>query len=113
MSGYFSGFSSPLGDREDRHLVLLAEIEAGGADQIAHVLDKEDASFIGGQLVTGVVDHFGVQMTALAGVDLHGRHASGTNAIRIGAGLLIPFDHGAGAFFGQQAQGFAQQGGFA
>ncbi|MNC37238.1 hypothetical protein D3C75_857940 [compost metagenome] len=59
------------------------------------------------------MDHLGVQMAALAGVDLHGRHAGGTDAIRIGAGLLIPFDHGARALVGQLAQGFAQQGGFA
>ncbi len=63
--------------------------------------------------MAGIVNHFGVQMAALAGVDLHGRNACGTDAIRIGAGLLIPFDYRARALVGQQAQGFAQQGGFA
>jgi hypothetical protein len=41
----------------------------------------------------GVADHVGVEVAALAGVDLDGRRAGGADALGVVAGLLVAFDH--------------------
>ena len=61
-----------FGDRQHHHLVRLAEVEGGRADQVADILDEQQAARRGGELVERMADHVGVEMAALAGVDLHG-----------------------------------------
>jgi hypothetical protein len=41
-----------------------------------------------------VADHVGVEMAALAGIDLHGAHAGRPDAFGVAAGLLVAFDDG-------------------
>jgi len=40
-----------------------------------------------------MADHVGVEMAALAGVDLHGGHAGSADALGVVGGLLVAFDH--------------------
>jgi hypothetical protein len=64
----------------------------------------------------GIGHHLGVQVAALAGVDLDGRGAGGADAVGVVRRLLVAFDHrhrqagGAGL---QRLQRGAQQGGLA
>jgi hypothetical protein len=37
----FEGLVLPFGHRGDHHAAVLADLELGGADQVAHVLDDE------------------------------------------------------------------------
>jgi hypothetical protein len=46
-----------------------------------------------GQLLERVADHMGVQMTALAGVDLHRLGAGLPNPLGVVRGLLVALDH--------------------
>jgi len=64
----------------------------------------------------GTLKHRSIEVTALAGVDLHRRHPGFPDPLGIQLGLLIAFDHQQGKLrLGalQAAQGFAQQRGLA
>ena len=41
MAGYFTALSSPFGTLEDDDPQMLAQVEAGRADEVAHVLDHQ------------------------------------------------------------------------
>ena len=71
----------------------FAKVEPGRADEIADVLDEDDRPFGGGEMLDRMPDHMGIEMTALAGVDLDGGGAGGADARRIVGGLLVALDH--------------------
>ncbi len=58
-------------------------------------------------------NHVGIEMAALAGVDLDRRRAGGADAFGILAGLLVAFDHGHRRLALEHLDGLAQQRGFA
>ena len=110
MLGYFSGLS--LGDRGDDHLVCLAQVETRRADQVADVLDEQH-TVVDVQFAEGPVDHFCVQVAALAGIHLQGGNAGGADTIRVRAGFLITFDDRQVHLIAESLQGFHQQRGLA
>jgi hypothetical protein len=59
------------------------------------------------------VDHLGVEVAALAGVDLQRRRAGGADAVGVDAGLLVAFDHRHRQPAGEQLDGAHQQRGLA
>ena len=94
--GIFEGLVLPFGDREDRHLVVLAEVEGGGADQIADVFDHQDVGCFQVEVLHAVADHMGVQMTAGTSVDLLRPARRWRRCARHRCGLLVPFEDGEG-----------------
>ncbi|CDW93714.1 hypothetical protein THICB2_400015 [Thiomonas sp. CB2] len=102
-----------LGHRENGHLVRLAEIEGRWTDQVAHILDEQHASLLRVELGDGVADHVGVQVAALAGVDLHAAHAGGADAVGVERGFLVAFDYRQIKFAAQGGEGTGKQGGLA
>ncbi|CAI8740595.1 protein of unknown function [Methylocaldum szegediense] len=89
----FQRFVLALGDREHDHADRFAQIEHGRTDQIADVLDEQNAVIAGFQILHTMADHVRVQVAALAGIDLQHRNAGGAYALRIVLGLLVAFDH--------------------
>ncbi|MCY1359330.1 hypothetical protein D9M69_458940 [compost metagenome] len=100
-----------LGDREDGDLGRFAQVPHRGADQVAHVLDEEQAVRVvmvvivlmvmpvivvvmAVQLRKGFAHHRRIQVAALAGVDLDRGCTGGADAVSVEAGLLVAFDHG-------------------
>ena len=69
--------------RQDHDLVRLAQIERRRADEIADVLDQQQAVVGELELRKRVRDHLRVQMTALSGVDLHRSRAGRAHAIGV------------------------------
>ena len=94
MSGYLSGLSSPSVTERIDHFVRLAQVEAGGTDQIADVLDQQQAVVVQPSCCMRLSHHVGIQMTALAGIDLQRGCAGGADARGIVVGLLVALDHG-------------------
>ena len=60
-----------------------------------------------------MTDHVGVQVTALAGVDLQSRDAGGADAVGVMAGLLIALDHRQGVLVLEVLDAAGQQAGLA
>ena len=87
------GFIVPLGHRQHHDLGLLAQVKSSRAHQIAHVLYQQHAFNGRRQSGQGLADHQGIQMTALARIDLQGRRTGGSNALCVKASLLVTFDH--------------------
>ena len=81
---------------QDHDLVRLAQIERRRAHEVAHVLDQQQAVVAGHELRKRVRDHLRVQMTALAGVDLHCSRAGLAHAIGVARRLLVALDDGDG-----------------
>ena len=72
----------------------LAEVELGRADEVAYVLDEEHGLVFRHEVLERVAHHRGVEMAALARVDLQGSHARGAYALGVVRGLLVALDHG-------------------
>ena len=79
---------------EEHDLVSLAEVELGRADEVAYVLDEEHGLVFRHEVLERVAHHRGVEMAALARVDLQGSHARGAYALGVVRGLLVALDHG-------------------
>ena len=69
------------------------EIERRRADQVADILDEQEPLLDWRQAIERGADHRGVEVTALAGVDLYCRNAGGANPLGVVRGLLIALDH--------------------
>jgi len=82
MSGYFSGFVLAFGHRQYRHLVRFAQIEGCRTDQVADVLDQQQAVVGQCEFLHRVSNHVGIEMAALAGIDLNCGHAGGAECDR-------------------------------
>ncbi len=74
-------------------LRCCAEVEARRADEVADVLDEQHVEAGERQFVQRVVDHLRVEVTGVAGRDLHGRHATGANPRRVVLRGEVAFDH--------------------
>ena len=71
----------------------LAEIEGGGADEIADILDEHQGIVRQAEGLQRMADHMGVEMAALSGIDLDRLDAGGADALGVVRGLLVAFDH--------------------
>ena len=109
MSGYFwSGLSSP--SVTDRMATLvLAEVEGCRADEVADVLDQEQRFVLRLQGAAWRGRPCTVEVAALAGIDLRGRHAGGADALGVVGGLLVAFDDIDRHRALQQLDGLAEQ----
>jgi len=72
--------------------VRLAEVEARRAHEIADVLDHEDCTCRRYEPVDSLADHVGVEVTALAGVDLDSARAGRADPIGVVARFLVALD---------------------
>ena len=69
----FQRFIISLRRTHDNDFLGLSEIEHGRTDQIADILYKKDRSLLRIQMLNGMIDHVGLQMTAGTGIYLkHG-----------------------------------------
>ena len=71
----------------------LAQIESRRAHQVADVLDQQQAIVSQREFLHRMAHHVGIEMAALAGIDLHCGHAGGANTVSVEAGLLVALDH--------------------
>ena len=62
---------------------MLAQVEAGRADQVAHVLDHQQIDVRQIELRGGRGGHVGVEMAGPFGVDLHDGHAQGLHPLGV------------------------------
>ncbi len=73
---------------------MLAEVEAGRADEVADVLDEHDVDVVQGQFVQRGVHHVGVEVAGAAGTDLYCRYTLAADAVRVVFRLEIALDDG-------------------
>ena len=101
--GYLRGLSSPSVTLSMRDADRLAEVVAGGANQVADVLNEEiikaaertpAPSAASGPAVEMPVDHFSVQMADAVGIDLADGSAAGGKAARIVIGFKVAHQGG-------------------
>ena len=102
-----------LGGREHHDLVRFPKIERRRAHQIADILDEQKSIRDGGQTIERGTDHRGIEVAALAGVDLYRRNASGADPLGVVRGLLIALDHRNWLLALQIGNGLDQQRGLA
>ena len=92
---------------------MLTEVEAGRADQVANVFDKQDVDVGQVQSMQRVVHHVRVQVAGAAGRDLDRRDALGADALGIILGLQVALDHGDAQFSLERLDRCLQQAGLA
>ncbi len=93
MSGILQRLVLAFGHRQHHHLVRLAEVERGRADEIADVLDEEHRLLGRLQPLERAFHHARVEVAALAGVDLQRGRAGRADALGVVGGLLVALDH--------------------
>lgn len=108
--GVFERLVLAFGDREQGDPARFAEVEGGGADEVADILDEQQPARRQRQLIQGVADHVCVEVAALAGVDLHRRRTGRANALGVVLGLLVAFDDRRRHAPAERLQGLHQQG---
>ena len=102
-----------LGDRQHDDLVGLAEIERRRAHEIADVLDEKHRIVFGLKTLQRALDHAGVEMAALAGIDLQCARAGRADPVGVVRGLLVALDHRHREGGLQAADGLCEQRGLA
>ena len=90
----FLGFVVPFRDGEQHDIAVLTQIEGGRANEVADVLNEQDVDLMEVQLVQRGMNHVCIEMTGIAGCDLHCRGARGPNAPCIIFRFQVPLDHG-------------------
>jgi hypothetical protein len=84
-----------LGDADQQHVQVSADVELGGADQVADVLHEQQVHAVGAQLVDGGSDPGRLQMAVAAegaGVDLEGLDTQLLDALGVQRGLDVALD---------------------
>ena len=87
-------FVVSFGDAQRDDPQVLAQVVAGGADQVADVLDPQRVDPAVLKAVCGGGDHAGVQVAHAVGIDLHDRHADLGHPLGIDLARDVAFDHG-------------------
>ena len=113
MSGYLSGLSSPSVTDSTTTLCASPRSKPAGHTRLPTFSIISTESSAGASRCSAVCDHGGVEVAALAGVDLQRRRAGGADALGIDAGLLVAFDHRHRQPAAQQLDGAHQQRGLA
>jgi len=110
FTGYFAGLSSPSVTDNSVTFAMLAEVEGGGAHQIADILDEQDVEIVEFEIVQRLVHHVRVEVTGGAGGDLQ-RPATPCARIRMGVvlGLQVAFDDADAEFVPQRVDRRLQQ----
>ena len=72
----------------------FAEVELSRADEVADVFNQNGAAVLRFQVMKRLVHHGGVEVAALARVDLNGLRAGRADAVSVVRRFLIAFDHG-------------------
>ena len=85
MPGYFRGLSSPSVTLKKNDFGSFAEIVAGGANEIADVLDEQQAGALETHFVEMTIDHASIEMAGASGDNL----ADGKPVAREAAGVVI------------------------
>ena len=113
MSGYLSGLSSPSVTDSTTTLCASPRSKAAGQTRLPTFSMNSRLPGAGSSFVERMADHVGVEVAALAGVDLHRRGAGGADAVGVVAGLLVALDHRDGVARRQRGDGAHQQRGLA
>ena len=71
---------------------MLSQIKAGRAYQVADVFDKDDVETIEIQVVQGLMNHMGIEVTGTAGRNLYRLHTVFAYAFGIVFCFQIAFD---------------------
>jgi hypothetical protein len=82
----------PLGDTEQDHVSVLAEVEARRTHKIAHVFDEQQVESRQWQIMQRLMHEMRIKVTGGPCRDLQGRYAVCTNAGRIVVGFKITLD---------------------
>jgi hypothetical protein len=109
----FEGLVFTLGHRGDHDLAVLSQVEERGTHQVADVLDHDHRVGCRVEAAQSSRQHFGVQVAARAGVDLHHVATGGADALGVVRGLLITLDHAEAELAPQVAKQALQQAGLA
>ena len=72
-------------------IVILAQVKAHRADQVADIFHEDQFQFIQWQRGHRAFDHRGIQVATTASIDLHHWGAGGRNFVRIHLGCDIAF----------------------
>ena len=70
----------------------LTEVKLRRAHEVADVFDEKDGVVLRRQRLHGKRHLFGIEVTAFAGINLHGAGSRFTDAACVVVGLQIPFD---------------------
>ena len=81
----------------------FAEIEFSRADEVANVFNQNSAAVLRFKVMKRLVHHGGVEVAALARVDLNGLRAGGADTVSVVRRFLIALDHRNRQFFGVSA----------
>ncbi len=92
---------------------MLAEIERGRANQIAHVFDEDYIDVVERNVVQRFMNHGCVQVAGAAGCNLNCRYPPGANSCRIVLGFKIAFDYHYPGVVADGIRGGLEQSGFA
>jgi glycosyltransferase involved in cell wall biosynthesis len=92
---------------------MLAQIEAGWADQIADVLDEKQVDAVEIQPMERLVDQMRVEMASAAGGDLDRRDTLGADAFGVVLGFEIALDHRDAQLLSERFDGCLKQTGLA
>jgi len=98
-----------LRDTDDGCPHRLPQVKQCRAYQIADIFNKQQTFISGSECFQRSVDHFCIEVTTLARVDLDYRHARRGNPVGIIGCLLIALDDAAGYIRAQLPQGAFQQ----
>ena len=89
----FERFIFAFRHAENYNPKAFAQIEEGGADEVADILDGYDTVFAGFELVNCMVDHSSIQVAAFTGIDLNDRGFGCCDACGVVGSLLVSFDY--------------------
>ena len=91
--GVLQGLIVALGYAKDDHTPVFTKIEHGRTDKITYIFDEKSTVPRRFELLKRMQHHMGIEVTPLAGIDLHRFRTRGPYAVGIPAGILITFDH--------------------
>ena len=90
-----------LGDAEDGHAEVLADVELRGAHQISDVLHQQHIQAVKVEHGKHMLDRHGLDMAGAVGLELHHRDAHGVDLVRVDLSGDIAFDHADAVIFPQ------------
>ncbi len=108
-SGVFQGLVFALRDGKEDQAQILAEIERGGTDEVADVLDKQKVEVVQVPAFEGVLHHRGFQMADRAGGDLPDGGLAPSQPASVIVGGQVADQGGHAVALAEQAEHFLQE----
>src|SRR5699024_7034420 len=111
--GVFGDLVVPLRDAQHRQAEVFADVELGGADEVADVFHKQHVQPVQVELGQDVLDAHGFDVAGAVGVQLDGGDVQGSDLFGVDLAGDVPLDDADGKFFPQPGDQRGQQGGLA